>query len=79
MTRTSDHWLDDPKQIYRCDHPGCDREFVRQDLCARHQERHTARGSHLQRRDYALHGSDSVGSVSANHNGLNENTGKFVV
>ncbi|TKA70686.1 hypothetical protein B0A55_07006, partial [Friedmanniomyces simplex] len=40
-----------PKQIYRCDFPGCERHFVRADLCARHKERHTAKGSHLQRKD----------------------------
>lgn len=43
--------IDQPKQIYRCDFTGCDREFVRADLCARHKERHTAKGSHLQRKD----------------------------
>nr|POE87806.1 zinc finger protein klf1 [Quercus suber] len=45
---------DAPKQIYRCDFPGCDRHFVRADLCARHRERHTAKGSHLQRKDAFL-------------------------
>ncbi len=45
---------DQPKQIYRCDFPGCDRNFVRADLCARHRERHTAKGSHLQRKDAFL-------------------------
>ncbi|KAI9821289.1 MAG: hypothetical protein M1827_004025 [Pycnora praestabilis] len=40
-----------PKQIYNCDFPDCRRSFVRQDLCARHKERHTARGSQLQRKD----------------------------
>ena len=43
--------LDNPKQIYKCDFPDCRREFVRQDLCTRHRERHTARGTHLQRKD----------------------------
>ena len=47
---------DQPKRIYVCDHPGCERQFVRQDLCTRHKERHTARGSHLQRKDNALRG-----------------------
>lgn len=42
---------DDPKQIYTCDFPGCAREFVRQDLCVRHRERHTGRGLHLQRKE----------------------------
>ncbi|KAI5848861.1 fungal-specific transcription factor domain-containing protein [Tricharina praecox] len=40
-----------PKQIYFCDFPQCKRSFVRQDLCTRHRERHTNRGSHLQRKD----------------------------
>jgi hypothetical protein len=40
-----------PKQIYNCDFPDCHRIFVRQDLCNRHKERHTARGSQLQRKD----------------------------
>ncbi|KAF2242839.1 hypothetical protein BU26DRAFT_570275 [Trematosphaeria pertusa] len=40
-----------PKQIYHCDFPDCHRSFVRQDLCARHKERHTARGSQLLRKD----------------------------
>jgi hypothetical protein len=37
--------------IYHCDFPDCHRSFVRQDLCARHKERHTARGSQLLRKD----------------------------
>ncbi|KAF1843424.1 uncharacterized protein K460DRAFT_357152 [Cucurbitaria berberidis CBS 394.84] len=45
-----------PKQIYHCDFPDCYRSFVRQDLCARHKERHTARGSQLLRKDtFNLH------------------------
>ena len=43
--------VDQPKQIYFCDFPQCKRSFVRQDLCTRHRERHTNRGSHLQRKD----------------------------
>lgn len=43
-----------PKQIYFCDYPECKRSFVRQDLCARHRERHTNRGSQLQRKDHFL-------------------------
>jgi hypothetical protein len=43
-----------PKQIYSCDFPECDRTFVRQDLCNRHKERHTAKGSQLQRKDAIL-------------------------
>ena len=46
---------DTPKRIYECDFAGCQRRFVRQDLCTRHRERHTARGSHLQRRDPYTH------------------------
>ncbi|KAF2714237.1 hypothetical protein K504DRAFT_488443 [Pleomassaria siparia CBS 279.74] len=44
-----------PKQIYYCDFPECHRSFVRQDLCARHKERHTARGSQLLRKDAFMH------------------------
>ena len=47
--------MDNPKQIYHCDFPDCLRSFVRQDLCARHKERHTARGSQLLRRDNFSH------------------------
>jgi hypothetical protein len=43
-----------PKQIYNCDFPECQRTFVRQDLCNRHKERHTAKGSQLQRKDSML-------------------------
>lgn len=42
---------DDPKQIFTCTFPGCGREFVRQDLCLRHRERHTGRGLHFQRKE----------------------------
>ena len=52
--------VDQPKQIYRCDFAGCDREFVRADLRARHKERHTAKGSHLQRKDAFLNSHRSV-------------------
>lgn len=51
---TTNACADTPKQIYNCDFPGCDRHFVRADLCARHKERHTAKGSHLQRKDAFL-------------------------
>ncbi|OAF98673.1 uncharacterized protein CC84DRAFT_1264875 [Paraphaeosphaeria sporulosa] len=44
-----------PKQIYHCDFPDCNRCFVREDLCARHRERHTARGSQLLRKDTFSH------------------------
>src|SRR5947208_433251 len=47
--------LDNPKQIFSCDFPECRRSFVRQDLCTRHKERHTARGSQLQRKDAFMH------------------------
>ncbi|TVY22845.1 Zinc finger protein [Lachnellula hyalina] len=40
-----------PKQIYNCDFPDCTRTFVRQDLCNRHKDRHTAKGSQLHRKD----------------------------
>ncbi|KAJ5888983.1 hypothetical protein N7495_009024 [Penicillium taxi] len=42
-----------PKQIFHCEY--CPRSFVRQDLCFRHQERHSTRGSQLQKRDYFAH------------------------
>lgn len=47
--------IDTPKQIFRCDFPNCHRSFVRQDLCIRHRERHTTRGSQLQKRDSFTH------------------------
>ncbi|KAH0553380.1 hypothetical protein GP486_006550 [Trichoglossum hirsutum] len=47
--------LDNPKQIFNCDFQDCHRSFVRQDLCTRHKERHTARGSQLQRKDAFMH------------------------
>jgi hypothetical protein len=40
-----------PKQIYSCDFPDCNRTFVRLDLCNRHKDRHTAKGSSLNRKD----------------------------
>ncbi|KAM0325481.1 hypothetical protein ACHAQA_007468 [Verticillium albo-atrum] len=40
-----------PKQIYSCDFPDCNRTFVRLDLCNRHRDRHTAKGSALNRKD----------------------------
>ncbi|KAK1729167.1 fungal-specific transcription factor domain-containing protein [Colletotrichum acutatum] len=40
-----------PKQIYACDFPDCSRTFVRLDLCNRHRDRHTAKGSALNRKD----------------------------
>lgn len=52
--------LDNPKQIYECDYHDCQRTFVRQDLCARHRERHTNRGSHLQRNHSYIHNIDAA-------------------
>lgn len=61
--------LDNPKQIYHCDFPDCQRSFVRQDLCARHKERHTARGSQLLRKDTFIHNLNPiVTSAMANKN-----------
>ncbi|KAL2153065.1 hypothetical protein VTH82DRAFT_4220 [Thermothelomyces myriococcoides] len=40
-----------PKQVYRCGIGDCQRTFVRLDLCNRHKERHTAKGSALSRKD----------------------------
>ncbi|KAI9763457.1 MAG: hypothetical protein M1835_007805 [Candelina submexicana] len=54
----------DPKQIYNCNFPDCRRSFVRQDLCARHKERHTARGSQLQRKDAFLQTSNSISTAT---------------
>lgn len=58
-----------PKQIYSCDFPDCQRIFVRQDLCNRHRERHTARGSQLQRKEslpnHASHGNDDRRKMSS--------------
>ncbi|KAF2138056.1 uncharacterized protein K452DRAFT_291095 [Aplosporella prunicola CBS 121167] len=58
-----------PKQIYHCDFPDCHRSFVRQDLCARHKERHSARGSQLLRKDTFMHNLNPiVSSAMANQN-----------
>ncbi|KAF3767723.1 hypothetical protein M406DRAFT_61533 [Cryphonectria parasitica EP155] len=51
-----------PKQIYKCDFPDCDRQFVRLDLCNRHKERHTAKGSTLSRRESTIGGQLSPGN-----------------
>ncbi|KAK4226337.1 fungal-specific transcription factor domain-containing protein [Podospora fimiseda] len=40
-----------PKQVYKCGIGDCQRTFVRLDLCNRHKDRHTARGSALSRKD----------------------------
>ncbi|KAI9678336.1 MAG: hypothetical protein M1817_006282 [Caeruleum heppii] len=44
-----------PTEVYECEVADCDRKFVRKDLCVRHMERHTAKGSQLQRKDVFLH------------------------
>ncbi|KAK3353513.1 fungal-specific transcription factor domain-containing protein [Lasiosphaeria hispida] len=43
-----------PKQVYKCGIGDCQRTFVRLDLCNRHKERHTAKGSALNRKDTML-------------------------
>ncbi|GAB1318757.1 Zinc finger protein klf1 [Madurella fahalii] len=40
-----------PKQVYKCGIGDCQRTFVRLDLCNRHKDRHTAKGSALNRKD----------------------------
>ncbi|KAL5119356.1 hypothetical protein ACEQ8H_002625 [Pleosporales sp. CAS-2024a] len=56
-----------PKQIYHCDFPDCHRSFVRQDLCARHKERHTARGSQLLRKDtFNMHNLNPIVTAALN-------------
>ncbi|KAH7035426.1 fungal-specific transcription factor domain-containing protein [Microdochium trichocladiopsis] len=52
-----------PKQIYRCDFPDCNRTFVRLDLCNRHKDRHSAKGSTLSRRDSLVGQSSPVESI----------------
>jgi len=64
-----------PKQIYHCDFPECHRSFVRQDLCARHKERHTARGSQLLRKDTFMHNINPI--VQGALAGKNLNNAKF--
>lgn len=59
---------DAPKQIYHCDFEGCERHFVRQDLCARHRERHSKENSHLYRRDAFKNGKSSSKLSSASIN-----------
>lgn len=43
-----------PKQVYKCGIGDCQRTFVRLDLCNRHKDRHTAKGSALNRKDSLL-------------------------
>ncbi|KAI1813397.1 fungal-specific transcription factor domain-containing protein [Poronia punctata] len=52
-----------PKQIYKCNFPDCNREFVRLDLCNRHRDRHTAKGSALSRKDSLLSQNSPVDNV----------------
>ncbi|KAI0203775.1 fungal-specific transcription factor domain-containing protein [Astrocystis sublimbata] len=52
-----------PKQIYRCSFPDCNREFVRLDLCNRHRDRHTAKGSALSRKDSFISQTSPVDNV----------------
>lgn len=49
--------------MYRCDWGDCTRTFVRLDLCNRHRDRHTAKGSALNRKD-SLSSSSFVGPAS---------------
>lgn len=54
-TKSYRHQLNhNPKQVYRCDWGDCNRTFVRLDLCNRHKDRHTAKGSALNRKDSLL-------------------------
>lgn len=53
---------DTPKQLYHCQFPGCERQFVRQDLRTRHRERHTARGLHLQKQEQSTQISEGCSS-----------------
>ncbi|KAK4217785.1 zinc finger protein klf1 [Rhypophila decipiens] len=46
-----------PKQVYKCGIGDCQRTFVRLDLCNRHKDRHTAKGSALNRKDMMGQGS----------------------
>ncbi|KAI2635397.1 fungal-specific transcription factor domain-containing protein [Xylaria nigripes] len=52
-----------PKQIYKCNFPDCNREFVRLDLCNRHRDRHNAKGSALSRRDSLISQSSPIDNV----------------
>ncbi|KAI1336295.1 fungal-specific transcription factor domain-containing protein [Xylariaceae sp. FL0016] len=52
-----------PKQIYRCDFQDCNRQFVRLDLCNRHKDRHTAKGSALSRKDSLISQSSPTDNV----------------
>lgn len=57
------------KQTYHCEFPDCTRTFVRGDLLKRHMDRHTAKGSQLNRRDSMVsHASAPPGSTSPEMN-----------
>lgn len=57
------------KQTFHCEFPDCTRTFVRGDLLKRHMDRHTAKGSQLNRRDsMASHASAAPGSPSPEMN-----------
>ncbi|ORY65474.1 fungal-specific transcription factor domain-containing protein [Pseudomassariella vexata] len=57
-----------PKNIYKCHL--CNRTFVRQDLCNRHKDRHTAKGSTLSRKDsISSHTMSNVDSPRASYSG----------
>lgn len=49
-------------KIFHCDHAGCERSFVRQDLCNRHKERHhqKTKGSLLGRKDSTMYNPSST-------------------
>ncbi|KAK4234650.1 fungal-specific transcription factor domain-containing protein [Achaetomium macrosporum] len=49
-----------PKQVYKCGIGDCQRTFVRLDLCNRHKDRHTAKGSALNRKDSMMSQSSPV-------------------
>lgn len=69
MSESYRHQLNhEPKHIYKCTHPGCTREFVRQDLRNRHMDRHTAKGSALSRKDSMTMSSLPSGSISPETN-----------
>jgi Fungal specific transcription factor domain len=48
--------------LYHCGHADCARQFVRQDLCVRHEERHSSQGSQLQKRDASSQAPTSASS-----------------
>lgn len=58
-----------PKQVYTCDYPDCKRTFVRLDLCNRHKDRHTAKGSSLNRKDSLARSSPATDRPPFAHTG----------